>query len=232
MFKSLVKTFVEQYTRNQQLGRELRVQREEQERRWREEDRAVLLAALAENRVALDEHNRTLRRAAGVSYITLRCHEDTWTFMARAAFGVWEPNWTQSTRDPYDRIGPGVSKAGRFTADPNLPPGRVTKAEGGMQDVLLSGQNLVLVLDALHTATTAELSATGARSRTLYDRLASFTAKLDPGAPPGRTTGILCRIDDSLHTQYVGGRPSGGTTGRGTSAPLLRKVPSPAPATR
>lgn len=129
-----------------------------------------------------------------------------------------------------------MSRAGRFTADPNLPPGRVTKAEGGMQDVLLSRQNLVLVLvlvlDALHTATTAELSATGARCRTLYDRSASFTAKLDPGAPPGRTTGILCRIDDSLHTRYVGGRPSGGTTGRGTSARLLRRVPSPAPATR
>lgn len=230
MFKSLVKTFLEQYAKNQQLKRELRVQRDEQERRWREEDRAVLQAALAANRVALDEHNGTLQRAAGVSYITLRCHEDTWTFMARTAFGVWEPNWTQSTRDPYDRVGPGVNKAAHFTANPNLPPGRITKGDGGMQDVLLSGHNLVLVLDALYAATTSEISANGARSKTLYDKLASFTAKLDPSAPPGRTTGVLWRIDDSMHNQYVSRSPGG--PGRSATTPLLRKVPSPAPATR
>ncbi|MGW0845564.1 hypothetical protein ACWD26_36605 [Streptomyces sp. NPDC002787] len=229
-----LKTFVEQYAKNQQVKRDLLVQRGEQERRWREEDRTVLRAALAANRVALDQHNGTLRRAAGVSYLTLRCHEDTWTFLARTAFGIWEPGWTQSTRDPYDRVGPGATKAARFTADPNLPPGRITKADGGMQDVLVSGHNLVLLLDALREATTAEATANGARSRTLYDRLAAFTAKLDPTAPPGRTTGVLCRIDDSLHSQYVTRPPGGGpgTTGRATTTPLLRKVPSPAPASR
>ncbi|EKX63282.1 hypothetical protein Sipo8835_13145 [Streptomyces ipomoeae] len=233
MVKTLVKTFAEQYARNQQLKRDLKAQRDEQERRWREEDRAVLQAALAANRVALGEHNGTLRRAAGVSYITLRCHEDTWTFMARTAFGVWEPTWTQSTRDPYDRVGPGPAKAARFLADPNLPPGRVIKGDAGMQDILLSGHNLVLILDALYAATNSELSADGARCKTLYDKLASLTAKLDPSAAPGRTTGVLCRIDDSMNSQYVSRTPGGGGSGgRGASVPLLRKVPSPAPATR
>ncbi len=227
--KTLIKTFVEQYARNQQLKRDLLAQRGEQERRWREEDRVILRAALAANRVALEQHNDTLRRAAGVSYLTLRCHEDTWTFLARTAFGVWEPAWTQSTRDPYDRVGPTATRAAHFTTNPNLPPGRITKADGGMQDVQLSGHNLVHLLDALHEATTSELTATGARARTLYDRLASFTAKLDPAAPTGRTTGILWRIDDSLHSQYVS-HPSG--PGRPTAAPLLHKVPSPAPAAR
>lgn len=227
--KTLVTTFVEQYARNQQLERELRAQRGEQERRWREEDRSVLRAALAANRVALEQHNATLRRAAGVSFLTLRCHEDTWTFLARTAFGAWEPGWTQSTRDPYDRVGPTAAGEARLTTDPNLPPGRITKADGGMQDVQLSGHNLVLVLDSLRAATASDLTATGARARTLYDRLASFTAKLDPAAPTGRTTGILWRIDDSLHSRYVS-RPPG--TGRPAAAPLLHKVPSPAPAVR
>ncbi|WP_256965595.1 hypothetical protein [Streptomyces griseiscabiei] len=236
MFKSLFRTFVEQYTRNQQLRRELRAQRGEQERRWREEDRAILHAALAANRVALEQHNATLRRAAGVSYLTLRCHEDTWTFLARTAFGVWEPGWTQSTRDPYDRVGPTATRAAHFTANPNLPPGRIAKADGGMQDVLLSGHNLVHLLDALREATGSELTATGARARTLYDRLASFTAKLDAAAPTGRTTGILWRIDDSLHSQYVS-RPPGGSgpgsgPGRAAAAPLLHKVPSSTPTAR
>lgn len=230
--RTLTKTFVEQYAKNQQIKRDLLAQRDEQERLWREEDRAVLRAALAANRVALEQHNGTLQRAAGVSYITLRCHEDTWTFLARAAFGIWEPGWTQSTRDPYDRVGPGATRAAHFTANPNLPPGRITKADGGMQDILLSGHNLVLLLDALREATTAETTANGARCKTLYDRLAAFTAKLDPTAPPGRTTGILCRIDDSLHTQYVNRPPSGGGPGRATTTPLLRKVPSPTPAAR
>ncbi|GHE39236.1 hypothetical protein [Streptomyces capitiformicae] len=236
MVKTLVKTVLAQYVKNQQLKRDLKAQRGEQERQWREEDRAVLQAALAANRAALEPHNGTLQRAAGVSYITLRCHEDTWTFMARTAFGVWEPSWTQSTRDPYDRIGPSPAKAVHFTANPNLPAGRITKADGGMQDIQLSGHNLVVVLDALYEATTSEPSANGARCKTLYDKLASLTAKLDPSAPPGRTTGVLCRIDDSMHHQYVT-RPSGGPGfGPGTArnnvrnktAPLLRKVPSPA----
>lgn len=232
MFMTVAKTFAEQYARNQQLKRDLKAQRGEQERRWREEDREVLRAALAANRVALADHNATLQRATAISYITLRCHEDTWTFMARTAFGVWEPTWTQSTRDPYDRVGPGPAKAGRFTAHPNLPPGRVIKGDAGMQDVLLSGHNLVLILDALYRATTSELSADGARSKTLYDRLASLTTKLDPAAAPGRTTGVLCRIDDSMSGQYVNRTPGSGGPGRGTGAPLLRKVPSQAPATR
>ncbi|WP_371578657.1 hypothetical protein [Streptomyces sp. NBC_01314] len=228
-FGTLFRTFVEQYTKNQQLKRDLKAQRGEQERRWREEDREILQAALAANRVALEQHNGTLQRAAGVSYLTLRCHEDTWAFLARTAFGVWEPGWTQSTRDPYDRVGPTAARAAHFTAEPNLPPGRITKADGGMQDVQLSGHNLVLVLDALREATASDLTATGARARTLYDRLASFTAKLDQAAPTGRTTGILWRIDDSLHSQYVN-RPPG--TGRPTTAPLLHKVPSPTPTAR
>ncbi|MFE7839275.1 hypothetical protein ACFU53_25455 [Streptomyces sp. NPDC057474] len=230
-FGTLFRTFVEQYAKNQQLERDLKAQRGEQERRWRDEDRVVLQAALAANRVALEQHNGTLQRAAGVSYLTLRCHEDTWAFLARTAFGVWEPGWTQSTRDPYDRVGPTATRAAHFTADPNLPPGRITKADGGMQDVRLSGHNLVLVLDALREATASEFTATGARARTLYDRLASFTARLDPAAPTGRTTGILWRIDDSLHSQYVSRSPGTGT-GRPTTAPLLHTVPSPAPTAR
>ncbi|MFF6781159.1 hypothetical protein [Streptomyces sp. NPDC012510] len=233
-FETVLRTFVEQYAENQRIKRDLLVQRGEQERRWREEDRAVLRAALAANRVALEQHNATLQRAAGVSYLTLRCHEDTWTFLARTAFGIWEPGWTQSTRDPYDRVGPGATKAARFTADPNLPPGRITKGDGGMQDVPVSGHNLVLLLDALRAATAAEATADGARCKTLYDRLAAFTAELDPAAPPGRTTGVLWRIDDSLHSRYVNRAPNGGlgTTARTTATPLLRKVPSPAPAPR
>ncbi len=79
--------FVREYTKNQQHKRDLATLRQERELRWKEEDHAVRLAESARNSAGLKDHAESMRRLAGLSYVTLRCHEDTWTFIARVAFG-------------------------------------------------------------------------------------------------------------------------------------------------
>ncbi|XVV39788.1 hypothetical protein ACQPXT_41005 (plasmid) [Streptomyces sp. CA-100214] len=91
----MLKTWREEYRANQALKRKIALEQWEQEKRWREEDRAARLKVIAENAPALAAHNEHIRTATGVSYLTLVCHEDTWTFMAVRAFGQWKPYWTK-----------------------------------------------------------------------------------------------------------------------------------------
>ncbi|MYX18384.1 hypothetical protein GTY67_34105 [Streptomyces sp. SID8374] len=86
----MLKTWREEYRANQAARRRIELEQWEQEKRWREEDRAARQKAVAENAVDLAVHNANVKAAASVSYLTLVCHEDTWTFMATRAFGQWE----------------------------------------------------------------------------------------------------------------------------------------------
>lgn len=193
----------EQYQADQEQRRAIRAERWEQEKRWREEDRAAFRRAREENAVDMDAHNETMKAAAGVSYLTLVCHEDTWTFAATQAFGVWKPGWLSSSYHPYGGLGPSGAPDEQFTVHPNLPAGRIRKEVDGMLAVTLSGHNLVRILDTLHSGTRAEDLAHTARCRTLYGKLAEFVALIDPDAPAGRTTGIEFRIDNSVQADVV-----------------------------
>ncbi|MEU6352918.1 hypothetical protein ABZ896_26925 [Streptomyces sp. NPDC047072] len=190
-------TIAREYAKNQQHKRDLAAHRQEQELRWKEEDRAVRLAASARNSAGLDDHAESMRRLAGLSYVTLRCHEDTWTFIARAAFGQWEPSWTQSEWNSY-RNGPDRTRLYRFTIDPNLPDGRIRKTTSGMQDVFVSGHNLVRILDTLHTAARSDDLPHGCRARTLYEKIAAIAAAVDRTRLTAQSTGVVVPIDDSL----------------------------------
>ncbi|MGW6836305.1 hypothetical protein ACWGCI_23265, partial [Streptomyces sp. NPDC054949] len=206
---SLFKTWREQYQANQEMKRRIELERWEQEKRWREEDRAAKRKVLQDNAVFLSEHNEHLKVAAGISYLTLVCHEDTWTFVATVAFGIWRPAWVTSVRNAI-----GIASAPRwddvtnFTVDPNLPDGRITKLvleKDGMQKVVLSGHNLVRILDTLREGSAAEDIVQSARCVRLYNRFAEFVGLVDPDVPAGQTTGVEFRIDDSLDAAAVGG---------------------------
>ncbi|MFD5098934.1 hypothetical protein [Streptomyces albidochromogenes] len=193
----MLKTWRAEFRAGQELKRRIELERWEQEKRWGEEDRAARQKALQDNAVDLSEHNATLKTAAAVSYLTLVCHEDTWTFMATEAYGIWKPQWTQSDPGgPY--FCPDYSQASKFTASPNLPRRRITKEDNGMQTVLLSGHNLVRLLDVLREGSAADDVVRSARCVRLYNKLAEFVALVDPDAPAGQTTGVEFRIDDSV----------------------------------
>ena len=176
---------------------------------WREEDRAARQKAIADNAPALEEHNEHMRAATGVSYLTLICHEDTWTFMAVRAFGQWKAVWTQSTRGAYGvPYAPDIVEEGQFTVDPNLPEGRIKKiSEGssrsGLQQVLLSGHNLTQLLSALYEGAKEDDVAASARCSRLYNKFVEFVDLIDPDAEAGQTTGIKFRIDDSVDSAHV-----------------------------
>ncbi|MGA5198250.1 hypothetical protein [Streptomyces exfoliatus] len=204
----MFKTWREEYRANQAVKRQIELEQWEQEKRWREEDRAERQKVLAENSESLKVHNDNLRAAMGVSYLTLFCHEDTWTFMAGRAFGIWKPEWTSSI--PASGLmnvqGRPTSTEGlKFTVDPNLPEGRIKKitALKGMQEVLLSGHNLAQLLSALYAGTKEDDVVTSARCSRLYNKLVEFVDLIDPGAESGRTTGVRFRIDDSVDAAYV-----------------------------
>ncbi|MFJ6452251.1 hypothetical protein ACIQNV_37245 [Streptomyces hydrogenans] len=205
----MFKTWREEYQADKALKRQIEQEQWEQEKRWREEDRAARQKALAENSVALEQHNDNLRAATAVSYLTLTCHEDTWTFMAIRAFGQWKPEWTQSTHMLLETVrSPSHQEARQFAVDPNLPEGRIKKIlEGrvgqGMQEVLLSGHNLVQIMTALHEGTKEDDVALSARCGRLYSKFVEFVDLIDPDAPAGKTTGIRFRIDDSMDAAYV-----------------------------
>ncbi|MEU6460167.1 hypothetical protein [Streptomyces sp. NPDC047065] len=203
----MFKTWREQYRASQELKRQIEREQWEQEKQWREEDRAARQKALAENAVDLAAHNENLKAATGVSYLTLACHEDTWSFMAARAFGIWLPSWTQSTwaSSLGATYGPNGQEAQAFTVDPNLPKGRIKKVGGqaGMQEILLSGHNLVQLLNALREGTAEDDVAVSARCGRLYGKLAEFVHLVDPTAPAGKTTGIRYQIDDSVDSGHV-----------------------------
>ncbi|MGW2112674.1 hypothetical protein [Streptomyces sp. NPDC001948] len=207
----MFKTWREEYRANQAAKRQIALEQWEQEKRWREEDRAARQKAIAKNSADLAVHNENVRAATGVSYLTLVCHEDTWTFMAIRAFGQWKPEWTQSTR-PVTILNianaPSSIEASRFAVDPNLPEGRIKKvtsgtAKNGMQQVILSGHNLAQLLAALHEGSKEEDVAVSARCGRLYSKLVEFVDLIDPDAEAGQTTGVTYRIDDSLDAAHV-----------------------------
>lgn len=207
----MFKTWREEYRANQALKRKIALEQWEQEKSWREEDRAAQQKAIAENAPALAAHNEHMRTATGVSYLTLVCHEDTWTFMAIRAFGQWNPAWTQSIK-PTITAGhaPTWEEVGRFTVDPNLPEGRIKKISTGsarhghgLQQVLLSGHNLTQLLSALYEGTKEDDIAASARCSRLYNKLVEFVELVDPDAEAGQTTGVTFRIDDSVDAAYV-----------------------------
>ncbi|WP_415962080.1 hypothetical protein [Streptomyces sp. 021-4] len=205
----MFKTWREEYRANQAAKRQVELEQWEQEKRWREEDRAARQKASAENSADLAVHNENVKAAAGVSYLTLVCHEDTWTFMARLAFGQWKPTWTQSTHAYMEMTtSPGYLEDEKFTVNPNLPEGRIKKlstgsTHNGMQQVLLSGHNLVQLLAALHEGSKTEDVAASARCSRLYGKLVEFVNLIDPDAEAGQTTGVTYRIDDSLDAAHV-----------------------------
>lgn len=80
---------------------------------------------------------------------------------------------------------------------PNLPVGRITKTEHGIQEIILSGHNLLQSLDALREGTGSDTLSHAARCRTLYGKFAEFVDLVDPEAPAGQTRGIKYQIDDS-----------------------------------
>jgi hypothetical protein len=207
----VLKAWREEFRANQAMKRKIEQERWEQEKRWREEDRAARQKVTAENSTELEEHNVNIRAATGVSYLTLVCHEDTWTFMAIRAFGQWKPAWTQSTRmnsvldQPHH---PDILEEKRFTVDPNLPEGRIKKlseglAHKGMQEVILSGHNLAQLLAALYEGIKEDDVAASARCSRLYNKLVEFVDLIDPDAESGQTTGVRYRIDDSLDAAHV-----------------------------
>ncbi|MFE7427440.1 hypothetical protein [Streptomyces sp. NPDC057545] len=206
----MFKTWREEYRANQATKRRIELERWEQEKRWGEEDRAARQKAIAENAVALDEHNANLKAATGVSYLTLVCHEDTWTFMARRAFGQWRPAWTQSTLAGVYSVSyaPDMVQRDKFTVDPNLPEGRIKKitsgtVRNGMQQVILSGHNLARLLAVLHEGAGEDDVIISARCGRLYGKLAAFVDLIDPDAEAGQTTGVTFRIDDSVDAAHV-----------------------------
>lgn len=206
----MFKTWREEYRANQAMKREIKLEEWEQEKRWREEDRAARQKAITENTTALGAHNANMKVAAGVSYLTLVCHEDTWTFMAIRAFGHWKPAWTQSTHTGFVSYqhAPDGDGSRRFTVNPNLPEGRIKKlseknVRHGMQEVILSGHNLTQLLAALHEGATEDDVADSARCGRLYNKLAEFLDLIDPDAEAGQSTGVKFRIDDSVDAAHL-----------------------------
>lgn len=167
----MFKTLLEQWQANQEQKRAIATEKWEQEKRWREEDREEKrLKEAAQEELRQEEvrkqeerqareretytalykwHLELMQKAATVSYVSLICHEDTWTFLARRAFGAWSPEWVTSVVQDQPGQGGPTGKQGSFKKDPNLTPGRITKQDNGMQTVEVSGDNLVTILDSL-----------------------------------------------------------------------------------
>ncbi|MFG3180231.1 hypothetical protein ACGFZC_34975 [[Kitasatospora] papulosa] len=215
MFKALV----EQWQANQEQKRTIAAEKWEQEKRWRDEDREEQRQKQAEEeklrqkreqvRAAEEARNAettsilyrahlgVLDKAATVSYVSLICHEDTWTFLARRAFGTWAPEWVTSVRQDKPGQGGPVAKQAFFKKDPNLTPGRINKQDNGMQTVEVSGDNLVTLLGQLwegaypshvYLALMDNDPNKGACGP-LYKRIETWLRDLEPGtaAEPGHT---------------------------------------------
>jgi hypothetical protein len=201
--RTVLKTLQTQWKADKEQARVIAAERWEQEKRWREEDRAAQLKARERNLVELTEHNATMRKAVAVSYLTLVCHEDTWTFVARVAFGQWQPNWVTSEGSGIMVDTPTHYQGDNFKVNPNLPRGRITKHTAGLQSVVLSGHNLVRILETLRTGCASEDLVHSARCATLYEKFQGFARMVDPSAAAGKTTGVKFRIDDSIGEQHL-----------------------------
>ncbi|MER7048902.1 hypothetical protein ABT391_29105 [Streptomyces jumonjinensis] len=229
----MFKTLAEQWRANQEQKRAIAAEKWEQEKRWREEDREGRRQKQAEEerlrqeqeqeRAAKEARNAettsilyrahfgVMKKAATVSYVSLTCHEDTWTFIARRAFGTWSPEWlTSVTQDGPGQGGP-VAKEGAFRKNPNLTPGRITKQDNGMQTVEVSGDNLVTILERLWESAygqsyyLAVLDPDPNRSACgpLYQRFETWLKGLEPGKAdkPGHTLVLDERLDSAQPAQ-------------------------------
>ncbi|MFI6125484.1 hypothetical protein ACIBCU_38245 [Streptomyces sp. NPDC051064] len=197
----MIKSVFEQWKANQEQKRAITAERWEQEKRWREEDRAAAVQkATDQEKIRVQEekakdaarqervdtyielykyHLPLLEKAATLSYVDMVCHEDTWTYIARRAFGAWQPEWTMSLAT--DQGGP-VPTDVEFTKNPNLPEGRITKHSDGMQTIAVSGDNLVTILGALFEAAwgpSMEPSSARAACGPLHGRIGEFLRDLD-----------------------------------------------------
>jgi hypothetical protein len=223
----MFKTLLEQWQANQEQKRVIAAEKWEQEKRWREEDREERRRKQAEQATLQQEaeqkraeekareeetytvlyraHRRVMQQAATVSYVSLICHEDTWTFLARRAFGTWSPDWlTSVTQDRPGQGGP-VAKDKPFRKDPNLTPGRIVKRDNGMQSIEVSGDNLVTILDHLwETAygsniyrTLTDTDPNRAACAPLYGRFEKWLEGLEAGTTgdAGHTFVLDERID-------------------------------------
>ncbi len=72
-----------------------------------------------------------------------------------------------------------------------------------MQHTVLSGHNLVRILETLRSGSASDDLPTSARCRALYTKFARFVAQVDPQAPAGRSTGVEYRIDDTFAPDAV-----------------------------
>jgi hypothetical protein len=220
----MIKTVLEQWKANQEQKRQIRTDHWEQEKRWREEDRAAQVGKEAAREaeqarldrdkaaeharvvdgyaVLLQAHGPVLRKAIAVGRLSLTCHEDTWTFMARRTFGMWQPAWTTSQVPLLPHPGAPDGRCGAWSKSPNLPPGRIVKHDDGMQTIVLSGDNLVAILDDLHDGawgpTASPDLANSARCRTLYERFANFLEHTDESEDHTRHETPALSIDDRI----------------------------------
>ncbi|MBK3586059.1 hypothetical protein JHN49_20885 [Streptomyces sp. MBT57] len=169
----MIKSLLEQWKAGQEQKRAIEAERWEQEKRWREEDRAARLEkeaeqaqleaeqeksdqeARAEEEQSQKEkdkrssdlyeqlygvHHDLLDTAGTVSFVQLECHEDTWSYIARQAFGMWQPQWTTSASvrrvdlrltgsSPRTRISPRVASSS-IPTECRSSPCRVTTSRG------------------------------------------------------------------------------------------------------
>lgn len=223
MFKALAA----QWQENQKQKRAIAAEKWEQEKRWREEDREEQRQKRAEDarqqqeqeqeraaeQARREETTRTLYRvhlgvldaAATVSYVTLTCHEDTWTFLARRAFGTWSPEWlTSIVQDQPGQAGP-TAKQATFKKNPNLSPGRITKQDRGMQTIEVSGDNLVTILEELWNTAFGQFGYLAIMDTDpnkiacgpLYRRFREWLEDLEPGTAgkPGHALVLDERLD-------------------------------------
>ncbi|MFD4176166.1 hypothetical protein [Streptomyces anulatus] len=129
-------------------------------------------------------HHDLLNTAGTVSFVQLECHEDTWSYIARQAFGMWQPRWTTSVLGEAG----GPPADGKFIKDPNLSEGRIVKHSNGMQVIIVSGDNLTRILEVLFDRTYNFILAGSlndkdhlhrATSRPLYRRLKKIVQEVD-----------------------------------------------------
>lgn len=146
-------------------------------------------------------HVAAMQRAIGLSFVHVTLHEDTWTFIARSSFGIWEARWDTSTSHG-DPSSPHRSHHFPHGA-PNLQRGQIVKHQDGMQTVLLSGHNLVTILASLRAGSRSNWNseANKARHRTLYVKLRDFAMCIDLSAERSGTPAPGLAIDAIVGSQ-------------------------------
>ncbi|MEC3992038.1 hypothetical protein VSR01_00140 [Actinacidiphila sp. DG2A-62] len=232
----MIKTLLEQWKADKEQKRKIQAEKWEQEKAWREEDRRAKLQKEAEQEQVAQQkqqekeeekarreetygylfraHLEVMDKAATVSYVSLTCHEDTWAFLARRAFGAWSPEWLTSVpRDESGLSGPD-KKENLFKKDPNLAPGRIVKLDNGMQTVDVSGDNLVTILEELWNGAWGNRNAYLALMDTdpnrracgpLYKRFETWLHELDADSvsEPGHTLVLDERVDAGQATPSI-----------------------------